>query len=67
MPLVPHHMLNNTAAVRTREFGKTYGACGGETVTNIGQKTIECLVNDEVRSVDFQVGDKITRGLCAVS
>ena len=38
--VVPPHMFNNADTVRTHEFGKTYGACGGETVTNIGQKSV---------------------------
>ena len=66
--IIPPNMFNNTTTVRTHEFGKTYGACGGETVTNIGQKSVKCLVNNNnVKRIDFQVGDKITRGLCAVS
>ena len=40
----------------------------GETVTNLGVKNVKCLLgNGSIKPLKFQVGDKITRGLLAVS
>ena len=48
--------------------GNTYGACGGETVTNIGCKHVRCLTGEgSIQKYDFQVGDKLTKPLLAVS
>ena len=58
----------NTSAVKTDEYGKVYGACGGEFVTNLGCKTVKCLTrNGKTFDAKFQVGNKITKNLLAVS
>ena len=50
------------------EVGKCYGACGGETVKNIGEKRPKCLTpSGTIQEHTFQVGDKITKPLLAVS
>ena len=37
-------------------------------MTNLGVKRVRCMMSDgTVKPIDFQVGDKITRGLLAVS
>ena len=66
--IVPPHLFPNTKTQKHNEVGRTYGACGGETVTNVGLKKVNCVLGDgTVKSLDFQVGDKVTRGLLAVS
>ena len=61
-------MFPNTKINKHTEVGRTYGACGGETVTNLGLKNVKCLLSDgTTKQLKFQVGDKITRGLLAVS
>ena len=39
-------MFVNTNTEKHSEFGRTYAACGGETVTNLGIKSVCCVVND---------------------
>ena len=52
----------------TIEYGKCYGACGGETVRNMGQKDVGFVSGSgTIHKYDFQVGDKITKPLLAVS
>ena len=66
--IVPPSMFKNTPTRRHEEFGRTYAACGGETVNNIGIKNLKCLLdNGDIKNIPFQVGDKVTRGLLAVS
>ena len=66
--IVPPSMFKNTKTHHHSEVGRTYGACGGETVTNLGVKNVNCLLgNGSVKPLKFQVGDRITRGLLAVS
>ena len=66
--IVPPSMFRNTPTRRHEEFGRTYAACGGETVNNIGIKDLKCLLdNGDIKNIPFQVGDKVTRGLLAVS
>ena len=70
--IVPPIMFKNTPSKKHHEFGRTYAACGGETVTNLGIKNVNCLLQGENgktinRDLKFQVGDKVTRGLLAVS
>ena len=66
--IVPPSMFQNTPTLRHSEFGRTYAACGGETVMNIGLKNLKCLFGQgDVKHIPFQVGDKVTRGLLAVS
>ena len=66
-------MFVNTKTEKHSEFGRTYAACGGETVTNLGIKSVCCVVNDiehqgnVTKTLNFQVGDRVTRGLLAVS
>ena len=65
---MPPPMFPNTKIDKHNEVGRTYGACGGETVTNLGLKNVKCLLSDgTTKQLKFQVGDKITRGLLAVS
>ncbi len=65
---MPPAMFHNTKVVKHSEFGRTYAACGGETVTNLGVKNVKCMLsNSEIKSMPFQIGDRVTRGLLAVS
>ena len=58
----------NTPLHQTPESGKQYGACGGETVTNMGEKTVKCLTRTgKLIQSRFQVGNKITKNIMAVS
>ena len=41
--IAPPQAFKNSKTIKTNEFGKTYGACGGETVTNVGYKKVSCL------------------------
>ena len=51
-----------------RENGKQYGACGGEAVKNIGSKAFSCVTSGGIQhTYTFQVGDKLTKPLLAVS
>ena len=63
----PHSFSNTHLNTRNSEFGKPHGACGGETVRNIGSKTVKCLTSGGVSNYVFQVGDKLTKPLLAVS
>ena len=69
----PPSMFKNTPCNSNhKDFGKTYAACGGETVTNMGLKIVKCLLpsddeNPICKSLKFQVGDLVTRGLLSVS
>ena len=66
--IVPPSIFQHTPAIKHEEFGRTYAACGGETVTNLGVKNVQCLLSSgDIKSIPFQVGDKVTRGLLAVS
>ena len=66
--IVPPHLFPNTKTHKHDEVGRPYGACGGEAVTNIGCKAVDCLLEDgTVKSLKFQVGGKVTRGLLALS
>ena len=52
----------------TPKVGKVYGACGGEAVKNIGTKTVEYQTDTFMnRKLDFEIGDRITKPLIAVS
>ena len=46
------------------DSGHEYGACGGEPVRNIGKKVVSYQKHVKI---EFQIGDKITRCLLAVS
>ena len=49
-------------------YGKSYGACGGEAVRSIGAKHLSCVSGSGVKhKYTFQVGDRITKPLLAVS
>ena len=66
--IVPPQVFSNTKTTKHAEYGCTYKACGGEVVTNIGQKSVNCKFNEGFsKTLDFQVGDKIIKGLLAVS
>ena len=67
--IVPPGVFPNTAVARHNECGATYRACGEETVTNLGLlKCVEYMFPSGLRKkFDFQVGDKITKSLLAVS
>ena len=51
--IVPPRAFSNTPTAKHAEYGCTYKACGGEVVTNIGQKTVNCRFNE---GFDQQVG-----------
>ena len=59
----PHSFSHTHLNTHNKEFGKPYGACGGETVRNIGSKAVKCLTNGGVSDYVFQVGDKLTKPL----
>ena len=63
----PPGMFKNTPLSRPSDQGRTYGACGGEAVINLGCKNAKCITHDGIHTLPFQVGDRITRGLLAVS
>ena len=71
--IVPPTLFKNTPNEKHNEYGRTYAACGGETVTNLGLKNVKCLLSSEnnddpiYKEFKFQVGDLITRGLLSVS
>ena len=55
--ICPNSCFPNTPLMATAECGFQYGACGGETVTNIGQKPVEFITtNNETYNIDFQGG-----------
>ena len=65
-------MFKNTPIVKHDECGRTYAACGGEAVTNMGLRAVKCILPSEQnnaihKSLNFQVGDLVTRGLLSVS
>ena len=58
----------NTHSEKTDEYGKVYGACGGEAVQNIGTKHPVLLTKEgKLVKHTFQIGNKITKHLLAVS
>ena len=58
--IVPPCIFQHTPAIKHEEFGRTYAACGGETVINLGVKNVKCLLSSgDIKSIPFQVGDKI--------
>ena len=64
--------MGRTCHGKHSDDGRKYAACGGETVTNLGLKAVKCLLpsdsNDNIiKTINFQVGDLVTRGLLAVS
>ena len=64
----PSAFPNTKLNINNRENGKQYGACGGETVKNIGSKALSCVTSGGVQhTYTFQVGDKLTKPLLAVS
>ena len=46
---VPPGVFQNTPVTRHSECGATYRACGGETVTNLGLKRVECMFPSGIR------------------
>ena len=67
-------IIKNTPNKKHGNYGSTYAACCGETVTNLGVKSVQCLIPSESdnhasihKVLNFQVGDLVTRGLLAVS
>ena len=66
--IVPPEVFKHTQAARHKDYGTKYRACGGETVTNLGVKHVNCLFNEGVsKTIPFQIGDKIIKGLLAAS
>ena len=64
----PHAFKNTPMNTNNHEFNKSYGACGGETVKNIGCKSVRFVsVTGEKHKYEFQIGDRITKPLLAVS
>ena len=60
-------MFPNTCKNKSHEFGKIYSACGGEVVTNTGTKHVDAFFGNLRKTIAFQIGDKINRGLLAAS
>ena len=66
--IAPPSEFPNTPMFWTPKVGKIYGACGGESVKNIGTKTVDYETeNHNTYKLDFRIGDKITKPLIAVS
>ena len=66
--IAPPSAFPNTDMFWTSRVGKVYGACGGESVKNIGTKSVEFETeNHKTEHIDFDIGDKITKPLIAVS
>ena len=66
--IAPPSSFPNTPSFWTPKVGRVYGACGGEVVKNIGTKTVNYETENHMNySIDFEVGDKITKPLIAVS
>ena len=72
--IAPSGWFPNTKITCSAETGRTYGACGGETVTNLGAKSARCLFSNKdlennpvIKTFNMQIGDLISRGLLAVS
>ena len=66
--IAPPHAFPHAHIHWTPKVGKTYGACGGEAVKNIGTKTVRCKTETNKHiDIDFEIGDKITKPLIAVS
>ena len=60
--------FKNTPTVKTRSTGMKYTACGGERVTNLGEKRVAATDSEgNVFKLDFQCTDKLTRNLAAAS
>ena len=66
--IAPPHAFPHTHMYSTNKVGKVYGACGGEAVKNIGNKLVHFKTdNDITLTIEFEIGDKITKPLIAVS
>ena len=66
--IIPPTAFPNTVIDKSNDIGKIYGACGGEGVTNLGEKAVEFITKEGIISkITYQIGDKITRPLTAVS
>ena len=62
------HAFKNTDKIATKNNGMKYLACGGEKVTNTGEKRVVATDSEgNVLRLDFQCTDKITRNLAAAS
>ena len=60
--------FRNTSLHITKYTGTRYKACGGEPVTNLGQKNVSAIDSESnVMTIPFQVTDNITRNLLSVS
>ena len=49
--MAPSRQLKMTKLVPGPDIGKCYGACGGETVTNLGVKSVDCLLKEAKTNV----------------
>ena len=66
--IAPPSAFPNTPIHWTPKVGRVYGACGGEVVKNIGSKTVHFKTDDDKSfNTEFEIGDKITKPLIAVS
>ena len=65
--IAPPSAFKSTPIEKHSEVGQKYGACGGETVTNIGVKNVTLKTHNKNIKIPFQIGDTITRCLLAVS
>ena len=62
------HAFKNTDKLNTKSNGTKYLACGGEKVTNTGEKRVVATDSEgNVLRLNFQCTDKITRNLAAAS
>ena len=39
--IAPPNSFSNTETEKHEDYGKKYGACGGETITNLGVKAVK--------------------------
>ena len=66
--IAPPSVFPKTATTQGKETGRVYGACGGEAVRNLGCKQVAYMTEEnEIKTAEFQIGDKITKPLLAVS
>ena len=63
----PGYFVNTETNTKNHDYGHAYGACGGETVRNIGSKFVQLSTETGTQSYEFQIGDKLTKPLLAVS
>lgn len=66
--VMPCNMFDDYETIQTNKTGYRYQAANGGQITNLGEKRLNlALENGDTRGFQFQVTDKVTRPLGAVS